>query len=109
MNENLSNFNGDWNELCPHCSKPHKLHTTAEQPLWRFPCQEEKDHKIREGMKFAFRVRSTLFLINFGKWLFLNVLFPVIGLLLTAWGFVRQLYDMFRGWIVYWWRSKFNS
>jgi hypothetical protein len=86
-----SNFQGDWNALCPHCNRPHKDHIDASLGIpdyvHRMPCPQEKQVMLNEQRRF---VRTGKRIVSI--WRGIQLLFLVaIPLAIEALGFANPI------------------
>ncbi len=57
MEIKYTNYDGDWEESCPHCGKPQKEHQVnigeheGVRYIHRQPCEEEQHHIRKEAVK----------------------------------------------------------
>ena len=104
-----SNFKGDWNEICKFCGKPQQEH----QRVWgekdgvmyvhRDACPEQKHILRKDAVKEAFVLRTVLWFIDVGKYIWGLIPFKAEAKL--AWGFIKNIFVSIRA-MIYVMRNK---
>jgi hypothetical protein len=104
-----SNYKGDWNAICQYCGKPQQAH----QKVWgekdeiqyvhREACVEQKHFLRKEAVKEGIALRTTLWFIDIGKYLWGLIPFKAEAKL--AWSFIKNIFVSVRA-MIYLLRNK---
>jgi hypothetical protein len=74
-----SNFEGNWDDICMYCGRPHRDHMLKDHPdpnyKHRLPCKEQKEAMRREWNR---TVKTANFLVLLG-WVIVPLAIVVVG------------------------------
>lgn len=81
MKTERTNFQGEWDSICPHCGKKQIEHRTEYGPVsdvtyeHRMPCEPEKDKMHRETRRKVQTIRVIVFI----GWILVPLVILIFG------------------------------
>jgi hypothetical protein len=98
MKSERTNFEGDWNDICPHCGKKQLEHRTEFGPhndvLYehRMPCEPEK-HMMRRATR---QKVQTIRVLVFVGWILVPLVILVLGVTNALVGWIAFAFGLYK-------------
>lgn len=104
MNENIyysdknpnSNFEGDWNDVCVYCNRPHSDHIFPGHPdpdyKHRMPCEEQKKFMLVKHNRQVFTLKAIILV----GWILVPLAITILGFASPVVGVILLVISIFK-------------